>query len=223
MCGAAHAQDRLSLSADTLFYPHDDHLYASNETESAIVLDSVSIRFAGQREWSFEVVGRDTSLVLFGLSPAYDSTAAVDLLVEPDDSVEILVTSYDPCIVCKKTFRGSPSDTLFVYSGGVDQPATVLLDATGHVSVEQNALGAEAPMLHVFPNPASRAITIGTAPGEAWRATLHDLLGREVLSVYRFGGGRRTLDVGNLAPGIYMLRARLSDSRLEFHSVVIAR
>jgi hypothetical protein len=216
------AQDRLTLDRDSVMFPIESSIRASNETETVITLDSVGVRFLGPRAWFIEVATNDTAFNLHDLSPAYDSTASIRLPVEPAQGVYLNLIGIDPCIVCKRDGWNPYRDTLLVYSGGSAHPGKVVLDATNWVGLERpDDATAKARNLNVFPTPADRIVSIEAAADEAWQGVLYDQLGREVTRM-EYGAARlRTIDVSALSAGVYYLRA-WSGSHIHTRSVVVA-
>ena len=218
------AQDRLTLSADLVLFPEESTIYAWNETESEVVLDSLGVRFSGPRAWFIRIVASDTLIDLFDLSPAYDSTASIGLIVKPSQAVEIQLVGFDPCIICKREAWNPNQDTLFVYSGGSDRPGKVVLDVTNWVAVEDPVVDpADAPDLRLFPNPADRVVTIKKSEAVALKGELLDLLGRVVEHLDDAGSSSISLDVSSLPPGVYLLRTRLEETHVLVRTIVVAR
>ncbi len=65
---------------------------------------------------------------------------------------------------------------------------------------------AQRDLLRLWPNPASTTITLYLPGHTLSRANLHDMQGREVLSV-QLKGDRTEVDVSHLPKGIYLLTA----------------
>ena len=82
----------------------------------------------------------------------------------------------------------------------------VAAKATSSGAGLSRARPAEAVRVTAHPNPATRVVTLAASAGA--RIDVFDTLGREVA---RFDGGSATLDVTDLAPGLYVARAVRTD------------
>lgn len=59
--------------------------------------------------------------------------------------------------------------------------------------------------LHIFPNPATREITIKNAT-EGTTLSLHDITGRQLLQTSLAGNAKDIVDISTVVPGVYILR-----------------
>lgn len=58
----------------------------------------------------------------------------------------------------------------------------------------------------LWPNPASNSLNIANLPAQVSQVLVMDLQGRAVSTLYTNGAASHTADIGNLAPGAYLLR-----------------
>nr|MCR5191809.1 T9SS type A sorting domain-containing protein [Bacteroidales bacterium] len=87
------------------------------------------------------------------------------------------------------------------YSAGFD------LDGVGVINQKGEGVEiADATLISVYPNPATERVNIvvGNVNGEV--ATLYDVTGNVVMKI-ALQEGVNTIDVSNVAKGVYMLRA----------------
>ncbi|MBE0647753.1 MAG: M28 family peptidase [Bacteroidales bacterium] len=91
------------------------------------------------------------------------------------------------------------------------------------LSVPYNPVGfddqpSEMKVLHIFPNPATSAVTLSSMNHEPLNVILFSGIGQKVLEVTVTG--QRTIDVSSLPSGVYILQA-ISSAGSEFHRLIV--
>ncbi|GAA4381367.1 T9SS type A sorting domain-containing protein [Hymenobacter koreensis] len=89
---------------------------------------------------------------------------------------------------------------------------------SGVVTTTRRAAAAAAPQ--VYPNPSKGALQID---GRYHQARVLDALGRVVWQQPVSQAGQPTLDLGQLAPGVYLLQLTLPDATISTHRVLLEK
>jgi hypothetical protein len=142
----------------------------------------------------------DTSSVLDVLCPGID-TSIYSYNIKPGDTLTIsyMSSGSNGCVVKNTLFAGSRWS----------RPGTIPPDTTTSLQ-EHNVSDAG---IKVYPNPATDMLTIqieDTQPNTTYEYALFDMYGRN----YEKWNGRittgtsKTIDIGSLAPGLYLYRVR---------------
>ena len=204
--GDAAAQATLTLSPDTLLFPGQPIVSATNNSTAPTTLDSIAIAFAGPNAWGIKLELHDSTFAEYRFNSYYETSARSSAEIAPGEAALIRFAWFDPCVICKREGYTWGADTLLVYSGGTDEPARVILDTSTYVSVESTPTETEEFKLEIYPNPTQDRLTVEFDAREG-RISLemYDVLGRSVLSVQECSLGRCDVDVGALAPGVYFV------------------
>lgn len=207
--------------------PPDDYTFTlRNATAAAVTLDSLAVAWGeGAFYSSLWYIGADVvfSCTLTQLEFHHNGgTCTQGVTLDPGAALTV-AAGFDPCGTCVgpgsmgggavgATLAGTDVDTLLVYSGGVAEPDTVLLDRRGIVGTDARP-EADGPSVYVAPNPAagSASVSVRLVTAGRVRVTVVDALGREVARLHEGPAGAGVLslrvDVGRLPAGLYGVRA----------------
>lgn len=108
---------------------------------------------------------------------------------------------------------GTPELLLGLEGGGI-----VSLLNRENLPLATASAPASSLLLSVYPNPATTSATIETA--EPTRVMLLDVLGRPVLTLPTLGR-QRTLELGHLAAGVYLVRAETSTGQTAMRRLIV--
>ena len=98
------------------------------------------------------------------------------------------------------TFTGNQSINTTYYLYGTE---------TGIATAE-----AQPAALRLYPNPASRHVSVSGLPAGGGTVQIFDVAGRLVLSVESSGHETRTIDISGLAPGLHYVRSGSQTAKL---------
>lgn len=208
----------------------------SNPNANCVMIDR---SFLGRKGYSYRVVdrnhcvGTDVFNLAIGDYVKADFSANVTsgtnpLVVKFSDDSEGKVTSWNWSFGDPLSSTSSQSDPQFTYadtgnftvtlrvndSTALCESASVSNDyivVTGINGFEENAFSR----VTVFPNPASRWITLKNLPEEAVDLDIMSLEGKTIFS-YQSSKENNMIDLGELSAGTYLIRLRLDDSTSTF-------
>ncbi len=212
---ATSAQPVLTVSPDTLLYPDEDTITATNTGPEILAITEFSLGEEVPYIWEFEVeVGDDVYRVM----PFYGAPPP-PIRLAPGEVALIRVLYVDTCPVCSGGGGEFEPDTLSIVSrnaAGEQDSDAVLIDLSRLVSAEDEASAARPFALEpAYPNPAHSSVAVPFVLPEAAdvRVAVYDVLGRQVLVLAerRYGTGRHTarFDGSDLAGGSYLVRVAL--------------
>ena len=224
---SAAAQPALQFSPRTLPYttPGSASSAIENATATAVVLDSVAIRFQSQaaRAWVVQFTMPDSTFEPAYLNPFYETSIPVGLVLEPGEAATVRLEGLDPCVVCSGGSGGADGfgpDTLVVYSAGSAVPDTALIDLSGYVTVEP----VPPPFLVTLgPNPTAGPVTINAEGTPGAEVLVVDVRGRVVTRQRLDAGGSLSLTDQGLAPGLYAVVVRRRDGSQVVRRLTVVR
>ncbi|MGC9343641.1 MAG: T9SS type A sorting domain-containing protein, partial [Bacteroidales bacterium] len=101
----------------------------------------------------------------------------------------------------------------FIQNDGTKEVYQVASDDTTNLTTSDRSLDIQTPEIKLYPNPASDQLYINIEPGNAapmdYQVEIYDQLGRMVMTNTLFDNQtRHSLDVNNLARGVYFVRVK---------------
>jgi len=166
---------------------------------------SVNIPVTGIYTLSFRIAG--TSVGSLALKLGEETLATTSLLNTGDWQNWSTVTTTANLVAGTQTFR------LYAVTGGFNINWWSAVEGVP-TSIEKTSFASE---ISIYPNPATNQLTVNCGEQVILNATIFDSLGREV---YRSTGSSldsKTIDVSNLAKGLYILSIQTNKKNRVVH------
>ena len=209
-------QPRLRVDRDTLDYIEDGGFVFWNEGDSLLVVNGIAISQYTLHAFTLDITTKDSTQQGFYVNSAYDQGRLEfekPITLNTNDSAEVLITGYDPCIACKNTSLAQ-GDTLWIYSNDPTF-SHILIDLMGYVGNEREPREITSSWeINLYPNPARTHTNLAIIGSEAaiHEVELYDLLGRRVfvdkMAQLHNKDYELEIDVSVYAAGMYILSVK---------------